>query len=80
MRLLYGLLYRDLLKCFQLAVAVFTWLCAVYVAYGSHWQAVPSLLNVFRGALYIILLVCHLRVTVGESVLCCCVCVTSFDS
>jgi len=41
-RLLYGLLYRVLLKCFQLAVAVFTWLCGVYVAYESHWQAVPS--------------------------------------
>ena len=47
-RLLYGLLYRVLLKCFQLAVAVFTWLCAVYLAYESHWQAVPSLLNVLE--------------------------------
>ena len=33
----------------------------------------------FGGVNYLVIIACQMRVTVGDSGLCCCVCVTSFE-
>ena len=46
----------------------------IYATGGHYFKDVPlvSLVTLY-------LLACHVRVTIGDSGLCCCVCVTSFE-